>query len=980
MQLACFCGCSGALAPTVPSSGRTRIDGCRSSMRASRLWRRGSGSSYALAMPLLLCLAVLSFSFGSADFLEATERQQELRQHRFAQPTSPASEQAKYKLAASLGLAHREEDSWAREESESRTSGDDPAAAYANVLEKLESIVRQEDNGRGWLHIALDPSSSSHEVESEVHRGGPVNAFAGAPPSQGEEDGILSALQMSIRESEPLMTGAQLYSSNEAAADAGADATSGTVHSASTSQAPDRDDQLLRKAVTDFQVIEEENALDTDSLVTIVYNFPLQTEESRQIAFIVMALPPGYTAQKGGPVCSSVDAEMPELTCTMRRAYMKNRPGSLSTFITVSSADNKTNLPLGRHSFRVAVRTPDESLSVDNPANWWFATFRFTGGHAITKHWENRKLISKQKCIWGQWRQETPCSTTCGSGFEVWTRTLYSGDSEAACGGAFLKRKCKVQECSLSCQLDAWETLADCTKSCGATANQAFKIRIRKVLLHKVGWGRACADLYPWDYDLGMGWSDKLQAVVSISPCDEKFTAPCPATLGCRVEESNTRTIPDAFPWGACPFPCGGFGTITSVVQVANGIPRWIGEKQFPESFQIPCKADKEPLVTTRKCNVAACEDCSVYIENPIFGRATRAWIFFIPTAEADIAEVTAPRGVSIVPPDANTAQGKNTQTQTTRYKVSALSDVLPPALHAAPDQPQLTAPKTAEDVLLLTDELGTCAQMATSFGEVESCQVFPSKHYGGSQAAELVLKSLIEPSVGRVTSSSTSSSSTSSSSSSSKSSSRPQWFALPVLLGKREEMEDAGNFYLWLTRSKYPNDPEVFKCHLKTKLPIPRRCKFAYRPKNPRDCERCTVGGGLQIETYRQFIPGENGGTCDVPHAMQQASETLVLTSCLKGCSQLEQRSSGGGKRMSRKAAAAAAAAHTARDSNKGPSYLERIGRREMATFVKGKVALHAAALAGDKFALASPEFYFGAAVKPSDEEAMPTIKEEVG
>ncbi|KAL8452838.1 hypothetical protein Emed_001136 [Eimeria media] len=968
MQLAASRGCGGALAPAVPCSGKARIDGCRSSMRASRLWRRSSGNSYTLVMPLLLCLVVFSAPFASADFLEATERQQELRQHRFGQSTSPASEQAKYKLAASLGLSHPEDESWAREESDSRASEQDPAAAYADVVEKLESIVRQEDNGRGWLHIALDPSSSSHEIENEVHQGGPVDVSAGAPPSQGEENGVLSALQMSIRESEPSLTGTQLYASNEEAAEAAADAASGMTLGGSTSQASDRDDQLLRKAVTDFQVIEEENALDTDSLVTIVYNFPLQTEESRQIAFIVMALPPGYTAQKGVPVCSSVDAEMPELTCTTRRAYMKNRPGSLSTFITISSADNKTNLPLGRHSFRVAVRTPDESLSIDNPANWWFATFRFTGGHAITKHWENRKLISKQKCIWGQWRQETPCSTTCGSGFEVWTRTLYSGDSEAACGGAFLKRKCKVQECSLSCQLDAWETLADCTKSCGATANQAFKIRIRKVLLHKVGWGRACADLYPWDYDLGMGWSDKLQAVVSISPCDEKFTAPCPATLGCRVEESNTRTIPDAFPWGACPFPCGGFGTITSVVQVANGIPRWIGEKQFPESFQIPCKADKEPLVTTRKCNVAACEDCSVYIENPIFGRATRAWFFFIPTAEADIAEVTAPRGVAIVPPNANQAQSNNSQTQT-RYKISALSDVLPPALHAAPDQPQLTTPKTAEDVLLLTDELGTCAQMATSFGEVESCRVFPSRHYAGSQAAELVLKSLIEPSVGRVSSSSNSSSS-------SKSSSRPQWFALPVLLGAREEMEDAGNFYLWLTRSKYPNDPEVFKCHLRTKLPIPRRCKFAYRPKNPKDCEQCTVGGGQQIETYRQFIPGENGGTCDIPHAMQQPAETLVLTSCVKGCSQLEQRG-GGARGLSRKAAAASGNTH---QNNNGPSHLERIGRREMAIFVKGKVALKAAALAGDKFALASPEVYFGAAPKPSDEESMPTIKEEVG
>ncbi|KAL8425005.1 hypothetical protein Efla_004482 [Eimeria flavescens] len=962
---------SSAVSPLRPTEG---------SGRSICIERRGS-CRRSLLLPLLLGFFFFTFSLCAADRLGSAERQQTLRRHGFrVEPTTPAgSLDAKHKIAASLGLSHPgEERLEGEEEATGGPLGDpDPAAAYADILEKLESIVRQEDSGRTWLHIALEPSSADSAAADESGAGGGEGAAGGGrgaaelPVAGGAS--LLSALQMSASEAEETKSANQAQERpSEGKGGRGEDTDSSS--GAADRQEADANSQVLIKAITDFQVIEEENGLDTDSLVTIAYNFPLQTEESKQIAFVVMALPPG-----------TLDEEMPELSCTTRKAHMKNRPESLSTFITISSANPRVSLPLGRHSFRIAVHTPEEALAIDNPANWWFATFRFTGGHAITKHWENRKLISKQKCIWGQWRRETPCSTTCGSGFEIWTRTLYSGDSESACGGALMKRKCQLQECSLSCQLDDWITLADCTKSCGATEAEAFKIRMRKVLLRKAGWGRACAELYPWDYHLGMGWSEKMQAVVSISSCEERFAAPCPATLGCRVEERNARTIPDAFPWGACPFPCGGFGSITSVVQVANGIPRWIGEKEFPESFQIPCKADTEPLVTTRKCNIAACEDCSVYLENPIFGRATRAWFFFIPTAEADTAEVVAPRGVSIIKAKAQAREKKEDPGR--GFKISALSDVLPPPAAAAAaqqQQQQLSSPSSTADVLLLADELGTCDQMATSFGGIHSCNVFPSKHYPGSQAAELVLKALIEPTLDASSSSRSSSSSSRSSSSGSgssrgSSSRRPQWFALPVLLGKREEMEDMGNFYLWLTRSKYPNDPEVFKCHLRTQLDIPRRCKFAYRPRNPQECENCTAAGSLQIETYRQFIPSEHGGTCSIPHAQQQKAEVLVTTSCLKSCSQLHQRKAMPGKEgaLSREQQQQEEKKEE-QNSPKMASRLERISRRDIETLVTGKTALHAAAAAGDKFALKSPDFLFKSSRLPTDEEAMPTRQEE--
>lgn len=921
------------------------------------------------------CLLVFAPSFCSADFLQSTRRQQTLWHHEFADDSDPGDfgidhDQAKHKLAQSLGLVSPEEELYVGGERVGYSS----SGSYPDILEKLDRITRHEDDGKEWLNITLDPMDASNADAVPASAWTPQEHQGHSPRFrsrlQDEPLGVTSALQVSAR------ANGVVAGTNTAADEKTAGSTPGEesqreaaeVEKYSTTQTKRQSEadlariqgpHMLVKAVRDFQVVEEENSLDTDTLITVFYNFPLQTMESKQIAFIVMALPPGYVARKDGSGCDSVDPEMPALKCSKRNAYVRNRPGSLSTFVTIASADSSISLPLGRHSFRLAVRTPTEALSIENPANWWFATFRFTGGHAITKHWENRKLISKRDCIWGEWRQETPCSTTCGGGYEVWTRSLYSGESEKACGGAFMKRKCQVEECSLNCQLDEWLTMADCTKSCEATDHDAFKIRMRKVLVHKKGWGQACAEMHPWDHQLGVGWSEKMQAVVSISPCDRKFKEPCPAMLGCRVEESNTRTIPDVFPWGACPFPCGGFGSITSIVQVANGIPRWIGEKHFPGSFQIPCRADTEPLVTTRKCNIDACEDCSVYIENPIFGRATRAWFFFLPTAEADIAEVTAPRGVTIVefPP-------KGGQDQPPRFKVSSLSDTLPPAVRSARDTPQL-APPTAADVLSDAEQLGTCSTMATSFGEIRSCRVFPSKHYAGSQAAELMFAAIIEPSITEEKGTSRKRS---------HNGNRPQWFALPVLLGKREEMEDAGNFYLWLTRSKYPNDPEVFKCHLRTNLPLPHRCKFSYRPKNPQDCKKCKPGVDLQIETFRKFVPSVHGGTCDVPHALQASGETLVKTHCVKSCSQLRQKELEG------------ATGPTAKEKQTGISRrrtgeattLERISRSAMQMFLIGKAAIKAAAMKGDKYALNDPDFLYGASRHAVDDSSMPTIGEE--
>ncbi|XP_026189835.1 uncharacterized protein LOC34621048, partial [Cyclospora cayetanensis] len=923
------------------------------------------------------------------EFLQAASREQGLRHHQFDADSSTsdarvAREQPKHDLAQSLGLLKSEEGLSMEEGTESagKNNWHHSPEAYADVLEKLDRITRHEDAGNQWINIKLDPVSAYHEDRAPGNTwitDGVNDGVPGSGISMHGDTFAMSALQISSVEAQEngatsktaaLENSASTPAekSHKGSADLSAEDSSSHATSGPVDFVTMPGGTAFSKAVREFQVIEENNELDSESFVTVVYNFPLQTMESRQIAFIVVALPPQYTAREDGPLCHSLDSSMPPLKCSTRSAYMRNRPGSLSTFVTLSSSQSGRSLPLGRHSFRLAVRTPSEALSIENPSNWWFSTFRFTGGHAITKHWENRKLISKRDCIWGEWRQETPCSTTCGGGFEVWTRTLFSGESEEACGGALMKRRCQVEECSLNCQLSEWETMADCTKSCGATNEDAFKIRIRKVLVHKRGWGQACAEMHPWDPELGVGWSEKMQAVVSISPCDDKFKEHCPAVLGCRVEESNTRTIPDVFPWGACPFPCGGFGRITSIVQVANGIPRWIGEQHFPESFQIPCRADTEPLVTTRSCNTDACEDCSVYIENPIFGRATRAWFFFLPTAEADHMEITAPRGVGIVD---DTFASTSSSPPGTRppFKVSALSSVLPPAAHLAKALPELTP---EAEVLTDAEELGTCARMATSFGAIASCAVSRSRHYSGSQAAHLHLASLIEPSIAA----------TGTPGEKSKKA-RPQWFALPVLLGKREEMEDAGNFYLWLTRSKYPNDPEVFKCHLRTKLALPKRCKFAYTPKNPEDCKRCTSESTPSIETWRRFLPSANGGSCEIPHALRHPRETLVQTSCVKSCSQLRSRNTTApseAKTEERHAHASPhaethAETHTGESLNM-PSSLRRLSRRELQSLLlrkKKEAAAQKTSSSGRKADV--EEGAFSAVLLPVDDVSMPLL-----
>ncbi|PHJ23296.1 tsp1 domain-containing protein tsp12 related [Cystoisospora suis] len=687
-----------------------------------------------------------------------------------------------------------------------------------------------------------------------------------------------------------------------------------------------------------LQVVEHGRLLNELSLVTIAYHFSFHTRESRRIAFIIVALPPGYTAPDQGPLCESVDPEMPPLSCQLRfvspgkpakdtseEAQLKN------VFIQVSSADKNRSLPLGMHHFGIAVHTPAHPIAVNVPSNWWFVTFRFTGGHAVTKHFENRLLTARQKCSWSAWRQETPCSATCGEGLEVWTRTLFAGESEDICGGAILKRKCFRAPCSVNCQLGPWQTVVDCTRSCDADNRRGFKISMRKVLMDKTGWGAACRHQYSWNPEAKEGWSEKLEAVIRLEPCEPKFAGSCPADVGCRAERINSRTLSVSYPWGSCPFPCGGLGSITSIVQVANGIPRWIGERDFPESFQAPCRADKEPLVTRTPCNTFDCEDCSVYLENATHGNQSRAWIFFLPTQDANIIKITAPRGVSFSLPPPPAADESSAPPLTTRSggagaapteghkdepgkDMSVAKGLLPHAEHPTEEDLLIGLagrPEKKQQLAELTKKLdgdggevqqerkksfqklfeeNACALMPASFGYVSTCSVGQSERYPGAEEATLRLAELIAPRTDDALNQSVyphlqKTTSSIEARGGVKRRRRPEWLAVPITLGQASAMEDPGNFYLWLMSSWSPRDPEVFKCHMKTKLTVPKSCLLEYSAVDPKDCTDCRVDAPRKIMSLRTFVYAKHGGTCSIPIEQQISRPVIVYAACNKAC-----------------------------------------------------------------------------------------------
>eukprot|EP00920_Eleutheroschizon_duboscqi_P032217 GHVT01077759.1.p1 GENE.GHVT01077759.1~~GHVT01077759.1.p1 ORF type:complete len:443 (+),score=40.15 GHVT01077759.1:1231-2559(+) len=303
------------------------------------------------------------------------------------------------------------------------------------------------------------------------------------------------------------------------------------------------------------------------------------------------------------------------------------------------------------------------------------------------------------------------------------------------------------------------------------------------------------------------------------------------------------------FPWGACPFPCGGFGRLTSIVQVANGIPKWIGEQLFPETFQSPCRANKEPLVRQAVCNTHPCEDCSVFLEGTSFESATFGWVFFRPSQDSDYVQLVAPHGVSFPAfPVAHISPQGETQAQ------------LPPGFEAARTLTQMPVDLT-------------CPPIRNSFGDIDKCASSKSQQYHSSNILTMKLKSLIEPPKAPT-------------SKDYPSAAQPEWLSIPMYLGKASELEARGNFYLWLYSSTSLREPEVFKCQVKTALNIPEACYYKYRPLNPTECQTCAPDSGVLFEAYRSFVAAKNGGSCSIsPDQRVTEIETPVSVECALAC-----------------------------------------------------------------------------------------------
>jgi len=124
--------------------------------------------------------------------------------------------------------------------------------------------------------------------------------------------------------------------------------------------------------------------------------------------------------------------------------------------------------------------------------------------------------------IYGGW---TPCSKSCGTGFQTQYRNtirapLFGGK---ACGVDHLTRKCNVHHCPINCALSTWSSWTSCSASCKG----GFQQRSRSINTYAQYGGKACSSKYS-----------------EVQKCN---TAPCPAH--CQVTSWG--------PYSPCSKTCG---------------------------------------------------------------------------------------------------------------------------------------------------------------------------------------------------------------------------------------------------------------------------------------------------------------------------------------------------------------------------------------------------------------------------------------
>ena len=159
------------------------------------------------------------------------------------------------------------------------------------------------------------------------------------------------------------------------------------------------------------------------------------------------------------------------------------------------------------------------------------------GGRQCTgEGYERKQCLNKPcpiDCKWSQWQPWTPCSTTCGNGYQKRSRFVtqpaqYFG--KQCLGGALQTQQCNNLPCPVDCQWSQWSIWTPCSKSCGTGSQH----RSRTVTQQALNFGKQC--------------------VGEISETQQCNNHPCPVAVDCQWSQWSM--------WTPCSKSCNsGFQT-----------------------------------------------------------------------------------------------------------------------------------------------------------------------------------------------------------------------------------------------------------------------------------------------------------------------------------------------------------------------------------------------------------------------------------
>jgi hypothetical protein len=223
-------------------------------------------------------------------------------------------------------------------------------------------------------------------------------------------------------------------------------------------------------------------------------------------------------------------------------------------------------------------------------------------------------------CAVGQWGTWDACSLTCGWGQQARVRTVlrnaaYGGQ---ACPAQHTKRPCHESHCPQHCSVTAWGAWGECTTTCG----RGTQVRSRTVITHAQLGGYLCPSLQEsencnvdpcpvncavaaWSnfgectFSCGGGMQTRSRAVLA---------RPAHGGLGCPLI-SDARVCNEQ----ACPLDCfvhqwGAYSPCTTSCGPAGTKSRWRATGQVQLRGGKPCPATHE----TVRCEIPCPQHCQV--------------------------------------------------------------------------------------------------------------------------------------------------------------------------------------------------------------------------------------------------------------------------------------------------------------------------------------------------------------------------------